>query len=165
MARLVYQRQIVGYLDMCAWLPTSLVTHWYSLMIYIDTYVCIIEVSHFCHISDTINKRHLIIHRCFFDRCVTKIRSTTMNQKLECLCFSHRLWTHNCYFLNYFWPIPFLGYIWVRPEKFVEKTSEWWKSWKRNSLAGVLYGVKYWSSKSMSKNVSEILSNHKVVIL
>ena len=83
----------------------------------IDTYVCIIDMSHFCHISDTINKRHLIIHRCFFDRCVTKIRSTTMNQKLECLCFTHRLRTHNCCFPNSFWPISFLGYIQARSEQ------------------------------------------------
>ena len=86
-------------------------------LIFIDdidhTYVCIIELSHFCHISDTINKRHLIIHRCFFDRCVTKIRSTTMNQKLECLCLSHRLRTQNCYFLNSFRPISYLGYMYL----------------------------------------------------
>ena len=119
MARLVYRMQIVGYLDMR--MVANVSGHWYSLMISIHMYNR--SVTFLSH-SDTINKRHLIIHRCFFDRCVTKIWSTTMNQKLECLCLSHSLRTHNCYFPYSFRPISYLGYIWVRSEKqsfFVEK--------------------------------------------
>ena len=78
----------------------------------------------------------LVLLSMFFDAAVVFSKTFLLLFRLALAILFLRLWTHDSYFPNSFRPISYLEYIWVRSGKqsfCVEKTTEWWKLWTRDS--------------------------------